>query len=49
MNNKMANTALEEGGAKLLLRALSAVAKKNATSLCKGFIYEPEIPKKLRK
>lgn len=32
-----------------LLDALEMVAQKNATLLCKGFMYEPEIPKKLRR
>lgn len=33
--------------ANVLLDALEMVAQKNATVLCKGFMYEPEIPKNL--
>lgn len=36
-------------GAKILLDALSTVAEKNAAVLCRGLMYEPEIPKRLRK
>jgi hypothetical protein len=35
--------------ANVLLDALEMVAQKNATVLCKGFMYEPEIPKKYRR
>lgn len=34
--------------ANVLLDALEMVAQKNATLLCKGFMYEPEIPQKFR-
>lgn len=35
--------------ANVLLDALEIVAQKNATVLCKGFMYEPDIPKKFRR
>ena len=35
--------------ANVLLDALEMVAQKNATVLCKGFMYEPDIPKKFRR
>lgn len=35
--------------ANVLLEALEIVAQKNATVLCKGFMYEPDIPKKFRR
>ncbi len=38
-----------KGCADLLLDVISVVAESNATSLCKGFMYEPELPKKMRK
>lgn len=49
MNNNKINLAPQKkNGAQILLDALSIVAEKNATMLCKGFMYEPEIPEKLR-
>lgn len=33
----------------LVLEALNNVALKNANSACRGFIYEPKVPKKLQK
>ena len=48
-NNKTSRAPQKKNGAKILLDALSIVAEKNATVLCKGFMYEPEIPEKLRK
>lgn len=48
-NNKTGRAPQKKNGAKILLDALSIVAEKNATVLCKGFMYEPEIPEKLRK
>lgn len=35
--------------ANVLLDALEMVAQKNANLLCKGFMYEPDIPKKFRR
>ena len=32
----------------LVLNALNNVAVKNANSACRGLIYEPKVPKKLR-
>ena len=48
-NNKTNLTPQKKNGTKILLDALSTVAEKNATALCRGFMYEPEIPEKLRK
>ena len=44
----MKNTIFCEIGAKLILTALEISAKRNTKSRCKGLLYEPEIPKKLR-
>lgn len=50
MGNKKMNLELQKkNGAKILLDALAYVAKKNATVLCRGLMYEPEIPEKLKK
>lgn len=50
MNNKKTDLAPRKiNCAKILLDALVGVAEKNATALCRGFMYEPEIPEKLRK
>lgn len=38
----------QKEGAKFLLSVLSVVAEKNATALCRGLLYEPEIPKKIK-
>ena len=34
---------------KRVLSVLTAIAQKNADVLCKGFLYEPKVPKILRK
>ena len=34
--------------ANLVLNALNGVAVKNANSACRGLIYEPKVPKKLK-
>lgn len=31
-----------------ILNTLEAVALKNANKACRGFIYEPKVPKKLK-
>lgn len=50
MENRKINMAPQKkDSAKFLLDALSTIAEKNATALCRGFMYEPEIPKKLKK
>lgn len=36
-------------GSEVLLEVISFVAKKNASSLCKGIMYEPKVPKKLKR
>lgn len=46
-NNKINLAPHKKNGAKILLDALSTVAEKNATALCRGLMYEPKIPKKL--
>jgi cyclic lactone autoinducer peptide len=48
-NNKSNLAPHKKNGAQILLYALSTVAEKNATALCRGLMYEPEIPKRLRK
>lgn len=35
--------------ARILLAALTVVAEKNATTLCRGLMYEPELPRKLKR
>lgn len=35
--------------ATLFLDSLNHIAKRNATTACRGFMYEPQIPKKLLK
>ncbi|MBQ7359228.1 MAG: cyclic lactone autoinducer peptide [Lachnospiraceae bacterium] len=49
MQNKRKNLATTRRGTTVLLDVISTIAEKNATSLCRGIMYEPEIPKKLRK
>lgn len=34
-------------GAKVLLFTLDQIARKNAYTACRGFMYEPKVPKKL--
>ena len=46
MRNKKENI-LQRMGTNALLGVLEIIAEKNAASLCKGFMYEPEIPEKL--
>ncbi|MBD5545224.1 MAG: cyclic lactone autoinducer peptide [Lachnospiraceae bacterium] len=48
-SNKTNLAPHKKNGAKILLDALSIVAEKNATVLCRGLMYEPEIPRKLKK
>lgn len=48
-NIKTHLTSKKKNGSKTLLNVLSVIAEKNATALCRGFMYEPEIPQKLRK
>lgn len=46
---KMDNNQKKESSIKkAVLNTLEYVARKNAGTLCKGFIYEPEVPKKLK-
>ncbi len=39
----------KKNGAEILLNVLSFIAEKNASLLCKGLLYEPEMPKKLKR
>lgn len=48
-NSKVNRASQKKNSAKFLLEALSTIAEKNATALCRGFMYEPEIPRKLQK
>lgn len=48
MSNKKENH-LPKKGAKLLLNVFSTVAERNAATLCKGLMYEPDVPKKLKR
>lgn len=48
-NNKVNRVSKKKNGAQILLDALSTVAEKNAVALCRGLMYEPKIPEKLRK
>ena len=47
MRDKKENI-LQSRGTNILLSILEVIAEKNVTSLCKGFMYEPEIPEKLK-
>lgn len=47
-NTKTKLAPEKKNGAKIILDVLSTVAEKNATSLCRGLMYEPQIPNKLR-
>ena len=40
---------LKKSCAEILLAAISIVAEKNAAVLCRHLIYEPTVPKKLKK
>ena len=42
-------TQKENVGAKIALKIFSLAAEKNASSLCKGLMYEPNVPEKLKK
>lgn len=48
-NNETRLASQKKNGAKILLDAISTIAERNATSLCRGLMYEPKIQKKLRK
>lgn len=42
-------TSYKQKHATMLLNSLNSIAKRNAHSACRGFMYEPQIPKKLKK
>ena len=35
--------------ARLVLQAVTAIARSNANSLCRGLLYEPKVPTQLKK
>lgn len=37
-----------ETGAKRVLSVIDCFATRNARAMCKGLLYEPKVPKKLR-
>lgn len=49
MDNKISLTPRRGKGAEMLLNTLAFIARKNASVLCKGLMYEPKIPEKLKK
>ena len=48
MDNKQENKTPQKG-ARLALQALTAIARSNANSLCRGLLYELKVPKQLKK
>lgn len=46
--NKKINSVPCRKSSKLILDFLSVAAKQNAISRCRGFLYEPEVPKLLK-
>lgn len=40
---------VKQKAASQILDIISLMAKRNANMLCKGLLYEPEIPRKLNK
>lgn len=40
---------LRKNKTQLVLSAIEGIAKRNANAACAGFIYEPQVPKKLKK
>ena len=47
MDNKQANKALQKS-ARLVLQAVTAIARSNANSFCRGLLYEPKVPTQLK-
>lgn len=48
MNRQSNELTVQREVSKFLLNALSVVANKNATTLCRGLLYEPKVPRKLK-
>lgn len=48
MDNKQVNKAPQKS-AHLVLQAVTAIARSNANSLCRGLLYEPKVPTQLCK
>lgn len=48
MNNKQVDKALQKS-ARLVLQAVTAIARSNANSFCRGLMYEPKVPTQLKK
>lgn len=48
MDNKQVNKAPQKS-ARLVLQAVTAIARSNANSLCRGLLYEPKVPTQLKK
>ncbi len=47
MDNKQVNKAPQKS-ARLVLQAVTAIARSNANSLCRGLLYEPKVPTQLK-
>lgn len=41
--------SIRKVSAQIALKAISFVAEKNATVLCRGYMYEPSVPEKFKK
>ena len=48
MDNKQVNKEPQKS-ARLVLQAVTAIARSNANSLCRGLLYEPKVPTQLKK
>lgn len=48
MDNKQVNKAPQKS-ARLVLQAVTTIARSNANSLCRGLLYEPKVPTQLKK
>lgn len=48
MDNKQLNKAPQKS-ARLVLQAVTAIARSNANSLCRGLLYELKVPTQLKK
>ena len=40
---------IHQKSARLVLQAVTAIARSNANSLCRGLLYEPKVPTQLKK
>lgn len=48
MDNKQVNKTPQKS-ARLVLQAVTAIARSNVNSLCRGLLYEPKVPTQLKK